>query len=446
MIPHEVTAGISFSCPHCGRHTIVGDQFVGKTGSCRGCGKTITIPRPPIESQTGMGVGSTGSEPSGSGNPNVEAAALAQPLAFSNRDAGSLAERNLRSTMGDLLEQPTMDQLCCPECGKKYALRNGMAGKKVKCKCGACFRISSPAPAQPEPPLPRRSCLHCQQEVLPGWRACPACGQRLPVVDPPLAADHCPHCQQEVMPDWKACPACGQRLPVIGPPLAADQLGSPQPNTTAIRTGDNSIVNELSNTRLGADLPHVIPASPAPPVQPLITTGSESVVKAEIDASYNVSAAGDVVQHKEVHTTHHETHVHQAESGAVAVTKRLHEFLTENCVTVLEKSLRQECEEANRSDGTLFAFIAKQISTIESSGIGDWYWKNPCHYSVGMYALEIIEQRNGGRLEVLDRVARMRDKLTGLKPSRKTQPALGCGTSVLAALLLLLALFIIGSH
>jgi len=35
---------ISFSCPHCGKQTVVADQFAGQTGPCSGCNKPITIP------------------------------------------------------------------------------------------------------------------------------------------------------------------------------------------------------------------------------------------------------------------------------------------------------------------------------------------------------------------------------------------------------------------
>ena len=37
---------IAFSCPHCGKHTTVADQYAGQSGPCAACGKTITIPLP----------------------------------------------------------------------------------------------------------------------------------------------------------------------------------------------------------------------------------------------------------------------------------------------------------------------------------------------------------------------------------------------------------------
>jgi len=35
---------IPFTCPHCGKSTVVDDQFAGQSGPCSACGKTITVP------------------------------------------------------------------------------------------------------------------------------------------------------------------------------------------------------------------------------------------------------------------------------------------------------------------------------------------------------------------------------------------------------------------
>ncbi|MCL4201074.1 MAG: DUF1559 domain-containing protein [Pirellulaceae bacterium] len=35
---------IQFSCPHCGRQTLVADEYAGQSGPCLSCGQTITIP------------------------------------------------------------------------------------------------------------------------------------------------------------------------------------------------------------------------------------------------------------------------------------------------------------------------------------------------------------------------------------------------------------------
>jgi len=34
---------IPFTCPYCGNQTLVDDQYVGQTGPCARCGKTVTV-------------------------------------------------------------------------------------------------------------------------------------------------------------------------------------------------------------------------------------------------------------------------------------------------------------------------------------------------------------------------------------------------------------------
>jgi hypothetical protein len=34
---------IPFTCPHCGRQTLVPEQYIGQSGPCAGCGKVIAI-------------------------------------------------------------------------------------------------------------------------------------------------------------------------------------------------------------------------------------------------------------------------------------------------------------------------------------------------------------------------------------------------------------------
>ena len=38
--------------------------------------------------------------------------------------------------------------LRCPGCGKVYEVRDGMAGKQAKCKCGAAMKVPAPGPAE----------------------------------------------------------------------------------------------------------------------------------------------------------------------------------------------------------------------------------------------------------------------------------------------------------
>jgi hypothetical protein len=35
---------IKFVCPYCGHQTLVADEYVGHSGPCAACGKTVTIP------------------------------------------------------------------------------------------------------------------------------------------------------------------------------------------------------------------------------------------------------------------------------------------------------------------------------------------------------------------------------------------------------------------
>ena len=37
---------VEFTCPHCSQTTNVPDEYLGQSGPCAGCGKTVTIPRP----------------------------------------------------------------------------------------------------------------------------------------------------------------------------------------------------------------------------------------------------------------------------------------------------------------------------------------------------------------------------------------------------------------
>jgi len=37
---------IPFTCPHCGRQTMVADEYAGQTGPCADCGQPVTVPAP----------------------------------------------------------------------------------------------------------------------------------------------------------------------------------------------------------------------------------------------------------------------------------------------------------------------------------------------------------------------------------------------------------------
>lgn len=64
------------------------------------------------------------------------------------------------------------------------------------------------APTPPPTPVPKPAvaikCPHCGVNVQMGWKACPACGNKLPMC--------CPQCGAVVQEGWKACPKCGEKF------------------------------------------------------------------------------------------------------------------------------------------------------------------------------------------------------------------------------------------
>jgi formylglycine-generating enzyme required for sulfatase activity len=61
------------------------------------------------------------------------------------------------------------------------------------------------------------SCPFCNAEVQPSWKACPACGEKMP------DKKQCPSCSKELDPSWKACPFCGDTLGNASPLLPTFQ-------------------------------------------------------------------------------------------------------------------------------------------------------------------------------------------------------------------------------
>ena len=202
-----------------------------------------------------------------------------------------------------------------------------------------------------------------------------------------------------------------------------------KPAGMTITTRENSVVKAVANQSTTAhvlgDL--ILPTIPTRPAQPLINTGGESVVKAEVDASHNVSAAGDIVNQKIVHSTHRETHVHRRESAIGAFGKTFNRVLYPHKDE--EEKIHRECEQASDSDSALFAFISKQISAINSLSVLEAFHDKltPARVSAATYGLEIVEHRNAKRPEVLARVERLRGKLTLVASAHKRKPLMVFG-------------------
>src|SRR5947199_8749342 len=81
----------------------------------------------------------------------------------------------------------------CDSCGKQYAWKPELAGKKAKCKCGAVLSI----PAQP-------------QMARAAARAPVAVAAAAPVEE--SAAYRCPACKSDLNPGTAVCVNCGYDL------------------------------------------------------------------------------------------------------------------------------------------------------------------------------------------------------------------------------------------
>ena len=288
-----------------------------------------------------------------------------------------------------------MIQFQCPQCGKSWKLHDSSAEKNARCQCGATIKV----PAAPTPPVANVSLHGC----------------------------HCPGCGEAIKPNWRACPACGAQLSPKASATPAALRADPMPPAD-VQAGDNSVVKAEINKSVSVNAGPGEVAVPPMPRGPMIHVGADSVVKAEIDASYSVSAAGDIVGHKEVHTTHQETHIHQQESAAGAVMKNLRQLLNPQLLNRLqqdEDSINRDFREASNSDGSLFAIVTKQIAAIEALSVGEALAQarlTQARYSNSMHALEVIEQRNHNRPEVLALVNRKRAKLSTLLSSQRRRP------------------------
>lgn len=59
---------INFTCPNCGKQTVVADQFAGQTGPCTACGANVTIP---LAASGAFSAGPAGPSKSSSGGASV---------------------------------------------------------------------------------------------------------------------------------------------------------------------------------------------------------------------------------------------------------------------------------------------------------------------------------------------------------------------------------------
>ena len=146
----------------------------------------------------------------------------------------------------------------CSSCGKKYSLKDEMAGKQAKCRCGNSIKI-------PDQTQTSREVVSAQQDGTSLER----------IVKQPLSRQQeiasiqqigqaCNNCQSPIQSSWRACPVCGQAIGA-NPQAAAGMQQYQQP-------------------------PSFYPNQATP--QPFVQSGNDSVVKANINQSTNYSVQG----------------------------------------------------------------------------------------------------------------------------------------------------------
>ncbi|BAM03202.1 hypothetical protein [Phycisphaera mikurensis] len=108
---------------------------------------------------------------------------------------------------------PAANTFSCPSCEKTYRLKEGMAGKKVGCKCGERFRIPEAA-AEDEEGGPLEL-----SDGTPAWLADAA---------PAAAAAECSRCNAPLKPSAVLCLNCGtdQRTgaAAVAPPAGSGSM------------------------------------------------------------------------------------------------------------------------------------------------------------------------------------------------------------------------------
>lgn len=197
-----------------------------------------------------------------------------------------------------------MIEFQCDECGKKYSVKDEMAGKSAKCPCGRSLKI---------PGIAFTKLTSSANST--GFKAPSVNPQTSVAAIPPSNVSNqqnlgafCPNCQTPIQPSWRGCPVCGMPIqtsdthgvnPVQqhyqgqNPGNASNQFAAPP----AFHVGNESVVkaniNNLANFPNNSSLPQSFPNQYGqhqygqPGAMPLIHVGNESVVKADINASTN---------------------------------------------------------------------------------------------------------------------------------------------------------------
>ena len=268
-----------------------------------------------------------------------------------------------------------MKYIVCPDCKKKSPFQEKYAGRKIKCSCGNSFR-----------------CLIDLEEKID------------------QSISNCLNCNEELKTNWKSCPACGKDSHVI------------------------SIKNKNSNPEISP--PTKNPISPKnTSLNPIMNIGSDNVIKAEINASTNitndnsvrvkgkyienqsVNVDGDIVDKKEVINNFNETHIHERESAWVKIFSDNTSNNRADDEKEKRNKLEKEFENLKKSDDDLFAFSLKLLAALESTSYADAVFNSSTFQlrsSLCAQSLALIECQNTNNLDVTDKVEKLKIKLDKL--------------------------------
>ena len=265
-----------------------------------------------------------------------------------------------------------MKYIVCPDCKKKSPFQEKYAGRKIKCSCGKIFPCS----------------IDLEEKI-------------------DHSNSNCLNCNEELKPNWKSCPACGKDSHVF------------------------SIKNKNSNPEISPPTKNPINAKNTS-LNPIMNIGNDNVIKAEINASTNVTndssvrvkgnyienqsvnVDGDIVDKKEVINNFNETHIHERESALVKIFGDNTSNNRADDEKEKRNKLEKEFENLKKSHDELFAFSLKLLASLESTSYIDAIVNNSTFQlrsSLCAQSLALIEYQNINNSDVTDKVEKLKIKL-----------------------------------
>lgn len=360
-----------------------------------------------------------------------------------------------------------MIELNCPHCQRHYRLRDNSGGKKAKCSCGGSFVV----PVLRENHEDTLACAGCQSPVQKHWKACPACGDPLPIAESPSIPDppeesqassidvqardcsiikadidqsssedlqntagchSCPHCQQVTQPHWKACPFCGEVLSPHKPQDSSpENPGESTSNRSDIDTGDNNAINANFSKRASLRNDGDMNAQISGHEQSAVRAGDSSVIKADVNQSRNYSVAGNVIQGDAPHF-HSERHFHKT-TGVAAFcdllskeSGRQNDMIRsmQNIDQAAGEEIKEEFLAAGESDEKMLRVVAKNIAAMEAmsfSSIQRQTVSNQIRETICRQALEMVRIRSERNSNTQKQCQHYENRLNKARASHKRQ-------------------------